>query len=290
MSMPSVPVILLGKSGSDPFPCIENLQTFYYEKNMKTVFVTLGCSKSALTDLEIAEPLGCPIFATPLNAVEKWNELARILKAHKRLPEDSKYEFTEQADAKWILAKNVRIQETLPWWTTGEIDISGEKIKTTDFFTWTQSICSTMKLDGDVRIDLIKIDLQYGIERGVLMSMIDSGIRPSFIMVKWEKNPNTDMPTTLVAGHLQNCGYILLGKSDNKFLYYYTDNDVYGLSNYEDTTVPNPLITTIVNTIKYSKQNLEGPNVRREAPSLTSIGETNTIIESETTQTTSSIQ
>ena len=94
----------------------------------------------------------------------------------------------------------------------------------------------------------------------------------------------------MVAGHLQNCGYILLGKSDNKFVYYYTDNDVYGLSNYEDTTVPNPLVATIVNGIKYSKQNLEGPNVRREAPPLAPIGETNTIIESETTQATSSIQ
>jgi hypothetical protein len=147
-----------------------------------------------------------------------------------------------------------------------------------------------MKLDGDVRIDIIKIDLQDGMERGVIMSMIDSGIRPSFILVKWNKQPNTDMPTTLVAGHLHNCGYVLLGKSNNKFVYYYTDNDVYGLCNYEDTTVPNPLITTIINTIKYSKQNLEGPNVRRETPSLAPIRETNTIIESETTQTTSSIQ
>jgi len=251
---------------------------------MNTVFVSLGCSKSALADLEIAEPLGCPIFVMPAGGNEEWAELTRVLKAHRREPENSKYEFTEKAESKWILSKNIRFQDSLPWWTTGEIDLSGQKIKTRDFLSWTESICSTMKLNGDVRIDIMKVDLPAELERGVLMSMLNSGIRPSFIMVKWNKLPNSDVATSITAGQLHNCGYQLLGKLNNKFIYYYNDNDVYMLCNFEDSSTPNPLIATIVSKIKYSKQNLEGPNVRCAPPSLAPIGETNTIIESEKTE------
>jgi len=279
----SIPIILLGKSGVDPFPCIQNLPFFYSKKNMKTVFVSLGCSKSALVDLEIAEPLGCPIFVTPVGSSEEWAELSRILKAHKRLPENSKYQFTEQTESKWVLSKNLRFQEALPWWTTGEIDLSGEKIKTQNFLSWTESICLSMKIN-DTRIDFIKVDLPSELERGVLMSMVDAGIRPSFIMVKWTKNPNTDVSTSLTAGHLQNCGYHLIGKYQNNFVYYYTDNDLYMACDWDRTDVENPIIKTIVDRIKYSKENIEGPNVRNTPPSLPPIGETNTILEPETTE------
>jgi len=279
----SIPVILLGKSGVDPFPCIDNLPFFYSKKNMKTVFVSLGCSKSALVDLEIAEPLGCPIFVTPVGSSEEWAELARVLKAHKRLPENSKYQFTEQTESKWVLSKNLRFQEALPWWTTGEIDLSGEKIKTQNFLSWTESICDSMKIT-DTRIDFIKVDLPSELERGVLMSMVDAGIRPSFIMVKWNKNPNTDVSTSLTAGHLQNCGYHLIGKYQNNFVYYYTDNDLYMTCNWDRTDVENPIIKTIIDRVKYSKEHIEGPNVRNTPPSLPPIGETNTIIEPETTE------
>jgi hypothetical protein len=236
------------------------------QKNMNTVFVSLGASTSCLADLEIAEPLGCPIFVTPLAAAESWAEVARVLKAHKREPENSVYPFSEQAESKWILSKNVRVQEALPWWTTGEIDISGQKIKTQDFLEWTTSICSTMKLRGDVRIDILKVDLPYELERGVLMAMLNAGLRPGFIMVKWAKRPNDDIPTTLTAGHLQNCGYYLIGKTDNKFLYYYSDNDLYMSCEWEGMSTQNPIITTIVNRVRNSKVTAVGPNVRSAAP------------------------
>jgi len=264
----------IGSTGSDPFPCVDGLAQIYMKKNMNTVFVSLGSSKSCLPELEIAEPLGCPIFVTPINAAEEWAELGRILKAHKRLPENSVYPFTEQAESKWILSKNIRIQESIPWWTTGEIDISGQKIKTKDFFEWASSICSTMKLNGEVRIDILKVDMPYELERGVLMSMLNAGLRPGFVIVKWSNNPNEDVSTSLTAGHLQNCGYYLIGKEGNKFLYYYTDNDIYMSCKWDDMTVQNPIIATIIETIKYSKLKAEGPNVRSNATPLPTHRET----------------
>lgn len=256
----------LGVTGSDPFPCVANISQIYMQKNMTTVFVSIGESKSCLADLELAEPLGCPIFAAPVRGTAPWDELTRILKTHKREPENSVYPFTEQAESKWILSKNIRIQESIPWWTSGEIDVSGQKIKTTDFLEWTTAICSTMKLRGDVRIDILKVDVPYELERGILMAMLEAGIRPGFIMVKWTKRPNEDVPTTLTAGHLQSCGYYLIGKTGNKFLYYYTDNDLYMSCEWEDMTTQNPIIKTIVDRIKYSKLEAVGPNVRTSTP------------------------
>jgi hypothetical protein len=123
-----------------------------------------------------------------------------------------------------------------------------------------------MKLRGDVRIDIFKVDLPYELERGVIMAMLNAGLRPGFIMVKWGKKPNDDVPTTLTAGHLQNCGYYLIGKTDNKFLYYYTDNDLYMSCEWEGMTTQNPIITTIVEKVKTSKVKAVGPNARSAAP------------------------
>lgn len=272
----------IGLTGPDPFPCVDGLPQIYMQKNMNTVFVSLGASTSCLADLEIAEPLGCPIFVTSVGAQEQWAEVARVLKAHKREPENSVYPFSEQAESKWILSKNIRTQEALPWWTTGEIDISGQKIKTQDFLEWTTSICSTMKLHGEVRIDILKIDLPYELERGVLMAMLNAGFRPGFIMVKWAKRPNNDIPTTLTAGHLQNCGYYLIGKTDNKFLYYYSDNDLYMSCEWEGMSTQNPIITTIVDRVRNSKVKAVGPNVR-SAAALPTIGEAGAADSSEAT-------
>jgi hypothetical protein len=271
----------IGDTGSDPFPCIDALYQIYSKKNMNTVFVSLGLSKSCLADLEISEPLGCPIFISSVNGTEEWDEVGRVLKAHKRESENSKYPFSEQAETKWILSKNIRMQESLPWWTTGEIDVSGQKIKTTEFLEWTTSICSTMKLRGEVRIDIMKIDLPYELERGVLMAMMNAGIRPGVILVNWSKHPKEDVPTILTAGHLHNCGYYLFGKLDNKFLYYYTDNDLYMSCEWDDTRSQNPIITTLIEKIRYSKSSLEGPNVRSSATSLPTDTKTGTVLGSE---------
>jgi hypothetical protein len=138
-----------------------------------------------------------------------------------------------------------------------------------------------MKLKGDVRIDILKLDLPYELERGVLMAMLNAGIRPGFILVKWGKHPNDDVPTVLTAGHLHNCGYHLFGKTDNKFLYYYTDNDLYMSCKWDDMTTQNPIITTIVEKIKYSQARVEGPNVRSTAPPLPSNVQTGVNVEPE---------
>ena len=55
-----------------------------------------------------------------------------------------------------------------------------------------------------------------------------------------------DLSTTLAAGHLQNAGYQLLWKIDNKFLYYFNDNDMYQICSWEENYCQNPMFNEIV--------------------------------------------
>jgi hypothetical protein len=252
--MDSFPV----KNISDDFPMLDRFFDFFASKGIRTVFMTIGNSATAGADLEIAEGLGCPIHAVPLNASEKsqWEEVSAILKARKR--EDTASAFSQGADTKWVLPKNIRIQSELPWWRNGQIDISGESVKTKPVVDLLAALCAPMKIkDAVTRLDLLKIDTRLtapGLEKPILSAILDAGIRPSLVLVNWSDRPDVVLSATLAAGHLQNSGYRLIGKEGYKFLYYFTDHDMYQLCSWEDMTKYNPLLHEIVATAKSSQK------------------------------------
>jgi hypothetical protein len=134
------------------------------------------------------------------------------------------------------------------------MDISGTTLRTQNIGDFMASIAAGMKLkDNANRIDILKIDTTAsapGLERGLLASVLSSGYRPCIILVNWSKMPDVDLSTTLAAGHLQNSGYILLGKIGSKFLYYFTDEDLYQICSWEGIVQNNPIVTEIVSASK----------------------------------------
>ena len=246
---------VVGDKGGDPFPVVDRLWDIYSGKGIRTVFLTIGTSKSALADLDIGESLGCPINIVTLNDAEKnsWTEVANILKERKR-DAATATPFSLEAETKWILPKNVRLQEAVPWWENGTIDISGTVSRTQCVGQLTTSIATAMKLkDNANRIDILKVDTATsapGLEKALLGAILSAGFRPGIIVVRWTKMPDVDLSTTLAAGHLQSCGYSLIKKVDNKFLYFFTDDDLYQLCSWEGLVVTNPIVTEIVNASK----------------------------------------
>ena len=238
----------------DPFPVLDRIWDVYAGKGIRTVFLSIGSSKSAIADLEIAEGLGCPLHVVPLNQVEKegWAEVHGILKERKR--ETTASTFSEGAEGKWILPKNVRLLEALPWWEAGTVDISGAVTPTLRVDDMMRQIAVTMKLKDILpRLDILKIDTSNsapGLEKGLLGAILSAGYRPSMILVKWNQMPDVDLSTTLAAGHLQNSGYSLMGKEGSKFLYYFSDSDLYQTCSWEGIVMNNPIITEIVNATK----------------------------------------
>lgn len=244
----------IGEKSTDPFPMFDRTWDMFSTKGIRTVFVSIGNSKSVAADLDIAEGLGCPINAVPLNDVEvsQWAEVSNILKERKR-GEESHHDFSLGAESKWILPKNIRIQSELPWWSKGQIDISSSVIKTETVGDFSTSICTTMKIKDNIRrIDILKIDTRTtvpGLEKGIIAAVLNAGFRPALIVVNWSERPDVELSTTIAAGHLQNCGYRLISKIDNKFLYYFTDNDMYQICSWESTSCQNPMINEIASSV-----------------------------------------
>jgi len=253
-------IVHLGKEGVDSFPAFESLWSLYSKKGLKTIFVSLGASKSCLVDLEIAESLSCPLHIVPVSSKGKadWEETIGILGRRERDPSLS--EFSKGAENKWVISKNVRLYDSLPWWTNGTLEIDTAVQNTQAFFDWVKVACVNTKVEKDVRIDILKLDLPNGLECSVLGAMLNAGFRPGCIFVNWEYMPDTHAPTSLAAGHLQNCGYQLVAKIDKKFFYYFIDQDMYMTCSWENTAVPNPMIKEVLSTYENCKARANSVN------------------------------
>ena len=243
MEQPAIKTKLLGL-GEDTWHVPENLWDFYSKKGVKTVFISVGSSPSAIADLDIAETLGCPVHIWNLNEshASKWDEVRQVLKDRKRGADASP--FTEGVDTKWVLPKNVRCYLGIPGFHTSK----SEAVSTVSIQDCvTQSIAS-MKVE-ESRMDILNISLADGWdgwERGVLAALLDTGYRPGLLMVKWSNMPDSHMFTTLIAGHLQNCGYTLLEKSGDRFTYMFIDKCMYEICSWETNATLNPLVTEIL--------------------------------------------
>ena len=240
----------VGVKGVDPFPIIDKLWDVFAGKGIRTVFLSIGTSASPLADLEISESLGCPLHICALNDSEQkmWSEVSSVLSLRARPPSASP--FTEFVDTKWILPKNLRRIDALPWWTDGTLDLSGTTLPTQKLATLISSLSATMKLkDGAKRIDILKVDTTQSapdLEIPILHNILSEGYRPSVVLVKWSTMPDLSIKTTLAAGHLQCCGYSLLSVVDDKFLYYFNDDNLYEICSWEKRGAMNPIAAEII--------------------------------------------
>jgi len=240
MTEKTIPIKTIG-AGEDKWPMLDNLWDFYSKKGVKTVFVSVGSPDNAIADLEIAETLGCPVHVWNFNEshATKWEEVRQVLKDRKRSADASP--FTEGVDTKWVLPKNVRSYIGIPGFYTAKT----EGCSMISIHDCVKQCVDTMKLD-DERMDILKISLVEGWERNVLAALLDTGYRPGLVMVKWSSMPDSHLFTTLMAGHLQNCGYTLLEKRGDRFLYMFIDKCMYEICSWETNESMNPLVTEIL--------------------------------------------
>ena len=89
-----------------------------------------------------------------------------------------------------------------------------------------------------------------GYERFVLNNLIEYGMRPSLILVNWEKNPDSEPTIRGAAATLVNHGYSLLNCIDNKYLYHYNDKPFYNIVSWSIPSLKNPIIEKTVSFAK----------------------------------------
>ncbi len=253
------PSAVLAEKSADPFPILDNIWSVFARKGNKTVFLSVGASATALPDLELAETLGCPLHVVPVGGQQAaaWAEVGATLKARAAPAEPAHPAFSAGAEEKWILPKNFRVMDALPWWSAGTVDLSGVgTLKTEGFLDVATKVCGAIGIPP--RIDILKVDVPAEAERGVIMSMLEHNLRPAILLVKWSHMPDDHVQTTIAAGHLQNSGYMLVSTIGNKFCYFFVDQDVYMSCSWEDTTVANPLLKTLMGALQKTKSKPEG--------------------------------
>jgi hypothetical protein len=228
----------------------------FTDKGIRTVFVSIGNSSSSAADLDLAEGIGCPVHVVPLTEKGRaeWAEIAAILKEKKREGGNATHPFSEGAERKWILPKNIRPQDAVPSWEAGSAKREDAEIAMIPVKVFADAICRELKLKDDAtRIDILKVDAKAewpGLEKSIVAAVLDAGYRPCILLVNWSEAPDVNLSTTLVAGHLQNSGYRLYGKEGTKFLYYFSDNDLYQLCSWEDTKAANPLVNELARQLR----------------------------------------
>lgn len=204
-------------------PFVSDIWAFFSKKGIKTQYLSFFPDRSFKVDLEICESLGCPIriFADSAELEAKWEIIKNTLKNRKIADEDKDKPWLEGLNKKWIIPKNLIVKQISLGWNTIKDEI----------LTLSEN-----------RLDLLKVEGKTDQERMLLYSMLEHGYRPGVLLVKYTEDPDANVPSMLLAGHLQMSGYKLVEVQNNWFLYLYTDLCLYDSCSWRNTKVQNPIV------------------------------------------------
>lgn len=235
----------------EPYPMIGNVWDFFASKGTKTVFVSVGTGNTCLPELDFAETIGCKILKvdTPEQS-KQWAEVQEVLKVRKVAETTS--EFAKSAARKWVLPKNLILDQSIPSYSNGTITVNGSAVPTRSWSDLLEEHCTKNigLAKEETHIDILKID-SYPHQQQVLSSLLASGFRPSLLLINWTSTPDEDTYSMNTAGHLQMLGYALVGKEGSRFLYYFTDVNYYETCSWEKVAnkFENPLMRELVRSI-----------------------------------------
>jgi hypothetical protein len=108
------------------------------------------------------------------------------------------------------------------------------------------------EINTDPVIHYLKIEVPNGFERNLIYTVLDSGFRPSLLLVKWLKDIDDDVATAHCNGHLQNTGYRLISLQNKYALYYFTDQTLYDSCSFKTIGLNNPIFSSILDSVNDS--------------------------------------
>lgn len=201
---------------------IKNLTGFFSNKLDGCIFVSIGKSNSSLiVDAEISEMIGGYLYLIPTTEEEYC-----YMNAFKSIFNGDEISY------------NIPDKELI---SNRMIDSDLIKVNNVD------NSFHTIREIG--HIDICKIDSDtYG--RSAIFNILDAGYRPSIIMVYFKSSPDDNIASQITAGHIQNTGYILLGKHNNTYVYYFVDDCIYDYCRWSRPTHKNPLMIELTSQIK----------------------------------------
>ena len=233
-------------------PIPKDTITFFQNKQGPRVFVTITDDPSvwkkdlAITERFFSEMVVCP-FQTPKETIEHDIKTVRdILTQRAKYPGVKDDPETLMVSKTWVLPNKISL---------------GPSVK--DFFISQSGGLQTVfrpvfeRLKSEEMIHILKLELTDGIERQLIYQFMDSGFRPSLIMIKWSHDLDEHIPTAHCAGHLVNSGYALVSFQNGYALYMYTDESLYDICSMKTIGLQNPFFVELTNTMNESLQQVQ---------------------------------
>ena len=252
---------------TNQWPIIKDMWSFFAGNAGNINILSILANPDVVVDLKLAEKVGAKMtVCVPSNdAIDYWTDVKIVLKERGKSSILNKNEVLPVVAKCWVLANRITVVKGLPSIYNGTIDIPTLSDNTSDLSGNTSDLSgNALDLSGNTTTiplislssliiggyyDIVKVDYP-GQERFVLFNIIDAGMRPAIVLVRWSKNPDKDNITRSAAATFQNHGYVLLSKIDDKYLYYYNDKAFYTLCSWNTPSFKNPMIEKVVSLTK----------------------------------------
>ena len=210
------------QDGSSIVPAHANLYHFFQPRTRKITVVSIGVDEFGLESY-ITEQTGCTVYSFDhrSNSKEKYDLLQSVLQKKNETKEVP--EWIQNLEKRWIEPSKLLFSQILPLGFNGTVD--GVETSSIPF----------------QKIDILCVNIPQ-FETKVVYSILDSGFRPGIVHIRWDKHPDENSSSMLCAGHLQMCGYTLMGYVENSFLYMFNDQCVYETTSWASTDSINPAL------------------------------------------------
>lgn len=232
-------------------PMIKDPLSFFQMKQDSRIFVTITDSPSVWqNDLIIAERLFAEIVVCPFQIdatiqTDTMTVTRDVLKQRMRYPNVKDDSVLETIAKTWVLPAKVH-----------DGPCAEEFLHTDEgaIFTSMNPIFKALNKEDSPVIHMLKLELTKGVERQMIYKFLDSGFRPSILLIKWSYDIDEHVATAHCAGHVMNSGYSLFAYENGYALYIFTDQTLYDTCSLKTIGYTNPILASIVSGIQVPTQ------------------------------------
>ncbi len=227
-------------------PIPKDTIVFFKDKQGPRLFITITDDPSvwkrdlAINERFFSEMVICP-FQTPLpELTSQITTVQEILKQRSKYPGVKDDPDTLMVSKTWVLPNKIRCGPSV-------LDVGASS-----FDSLFAPIFTELKMESVIHI--LKVELPNGMERRIVYTLLDSGFRPSLLLVKWSFDLDEHISTAHCAGHLFNTGYALMSYQNGYALYMYTDESLYDICSMKTVGLKNPILSELMNSFNETIQ------------------------------------
>jgi hypothetical protein len=242
-------------------PIPKDTIVFFQNKQGPRVFVSITDDSSvwkkdlAITERFFSEMVVCPFLTLPETVDKEIETVKEILKLRAKYPGVKDDPDALMVSKTWVLPNKISLGPGANQFLQPNPNLGLQK-------NCQHTIHDTFKpvferLKSEEMIHILKLELTDGLERGLVYQFMDSGFRPSLIMIKWSSDLDDHIPTAHCAGHLLNSGYALVSLQNGYALYMYTDESLYDICSMKTVGLQNPIFLELTNTFNESLKNIQ---------------------------------